>query len=73
MSEGRTVHNLFKFPVPYIENSTCSVSPSSNHAKMLEKQVALNIGASMMPTHALRAIDRCLLFHQFYVHLVARF
>ena len=58
---GRTVHSLFKLPVPVLENSTCNVSPTSHHAELL-RGVDLFIvdEASMIPSYALHAMDRCL-------------
>ena len=35
MTSGRTVHNLFKLPVPVVDNSTCNVSPTSEQAATL--------------------------------------
>ena len=61
MIDGRTVHSLFKLPVPILENSTCNVAPTSTHAEMLRRVNLFIVDeASMIPTHALHAIDRCL-------------
>ena len=61
MTEGRTVHSLFKLPVPVVDTSSCNVSPTSEHANVLRNQNMFIIDeASMIPTHALNAIDRCL-------------
>ena len=61
MPEGRTVHSLFKLPVPVLENSTCNVAPTSEHAQMLRGvDLFITDEASMIPSHALHAIDRCL-------------
>ena len=58
LTEGRTVHSLFKLPVPIIETSTCNVSPTSVHAQYLrERTVFIVDEASMVPKHALKAID----------------
>ena len=58
---GRTVHGLFKLPVPVLENSTCKVPPTSEHAELLRALDLIIVDeASMIPTHALHAIDRCL-------------
>ena len=35
LSSGRTIHNLFKLPVPILDTSTCSVTPNSKHADYL--------------------------------------
>lgn len=61
LAGGRTVHNLFKLPVPILETSVCHVAPTSVHAAYL-RQVDLFIvdEASMVPVHALTAIDRML-------------
>jgi len=61
MTDGQTVHSLFKLPVPMLENSTCNVSTTSAQAEQL-KGVHLFVidEASMIPMHALHAIDRCL-------------
>ena len=58
---GRTVHNLFKQPVPLIETSVCNVSSSSDQAYYLRNLDLIILDeASMIPTHAIHAIDRCL-------------
>ena len=61
LAGGRTVHNLFKLPVPILETSVCHVSPTSVHASYL-RSVSLFIidEASMIPVHALSAIDKML-------------
>ena len=57
--QGRTVHSLFKLPVPVLDTTTCDVAPTSRHAEFLCQQVAFIIDeASMIPTYALHAIDR---------------
>ena len=63
LTEGRTVHSLFKLPVLVVDTSSCNVSPTSEHANFLCKQNMCIIDldeASVIPTHALNAIDRCL-------------
>ncbi len=61
MTEGRTVHGLFKLPVPVLENSTCNVPSRSEHDMYLRGIDLIIIDeTSMIPTHALHAIDRCL-------------
>ncbi len=61
MTEGRTVHGLFTLPVPVLENSTCNVPSRSEHDMYLRGIDLIIIDeASMIPTHALHAIDRCL-------------
>ena len=58
---GVTVHNLFKLPVPILETSTCNVSPVSYYTDYLRSLVLLLIDeASMIPNHALHAINRLL-------------
>lgn len=61
LAGGRTVHNLFKLPVPILDTSTCNVSPTSLHADYL-RSVKLYIidEASMVPANALKAIDNML-------------
>ena len=61
LPEGRTVHTLFKLPVPVLDTSSCRVPPTSKQAQLLRNCVAFIIDeASMIPTHVLHAIDRCL-------------
>ena len=61
LRHGVTVHNLFKLPVPILENSTCNVSFSSPYADYLRSLDLILIDeASMIPNHALHAIDRLL-------------
>jgi hypothetical protein len=58
---GRTCHNVFKLPVPIVETSVCHVSPTSSHADYLRDTALFIVDeASMIPCHALRAIDRML-------------
>jgi hypothetical protein len=58
---GRTVHSLFKLPVPILDTSTCNVTPTSVHAAMLRSVTLFIVDeASMVPCHALRAIDALL-------------
>ncbi|XP_057305225.1 ATP-dependent DNA helicase PIF1-like [Hydractinia symbiolongicarpus] len=55
---GRTVHSLFRLPVPIVETSTCNVPPTSNHATFLMQQdLYIFDEASMIPKHALQAIE----------------
>ena len=55
---GRTVHNLFKLPVPILETSTCNVTPTSKQAEFIRSlSVILIDEASMIPLHALSAMD----------------
>ena len=58
---GVTVHYLFKLHVPILETSTCNVSPVSYYAYYLRSLVLILIDkASMIPNHALHAINRLL-------------
>ncbi|XP_065662645.1 uncharacterized protein LOC136085282 [Hydra vulgaris] len=61
LTNGSTLHGLFKLPVPILDNSTCNVTPNSIHGHFL-KQVSLFLldETSMIPKHALNAIDRLL-------------
>ena len=58
---GRTCHNLFKLPVPILDTSVCKVASTSTHAAFLCSVTMFIIDeASMVPVHALRAIDEML-------------
>ncbi|XP_066913355.1 uncharacterized protein [Clytia hemisphaerica] len=58
---GKTCHSLFKLPVPVNDGSTCSVKPNSTHAEFLRNQdIFIFDEASMIPKHALEAVDRML-------------
>ena len=58
---GRTVHSLFKLPVPLLETSTCKISPTCKHAEFLRNTRLIIIDeASMVSIHAFNAIDRML-------------
>ncbi|XP_065650489.1 ATP-dependent DNA helicase pif1-like [Hydra vulgaris] len=61
LTNGSTLHGLFKLPVTILDNSTCNVTPNSIHGHFL-KQVSLFLvdETSMIPKHALNAIDRLL-------------
>ena len=57
---GRTVHSLFKLPLPILDTSTCNIKPTSSHADFLSSISMFIVDeASMVPSHALIAIDRC--------------
>ena len=57
--KGKTVHSLFKLPVPVVEGSTCNIKPNSNHAAFLKRQhIIIFDEASMILKHAIEAIDR---------------
>ena len=59
LGDERTCHNLFKFLVPILETSICHVSPTSVHATFLHSVTMFIVDeASMVPSHALAAIDR---------------
>ena len=58
LHNGKTVHSLFKLPVPVLDNSTCNVKPNSRHAQFLREQhIIIFDEASMIPKYALQAID----------------
>ena len=58
LTGGRTVNNLFKLAVPILDTSTCNISPTSEHAEFLRSVSVFIIDeASMVPKHALSAID----------------
>ncbi|XP_004210953.2 uncharacterized protein LOC101239365 [Hydra vulgaris] len=61
LTNGSTLHGLFKLPVPILDNSTCNVTPNFKHEHFF-KQVNLFLlnETSMIPKHALNAIDRLL-------------
>nr|XP_012564979.2 uncharacterized protein LOC101240715 [Hydra vulgaris] len=61
LTNGSTLHGLFKLPVPILDNSTCNVTPNSIQGQFL-RQVSLFMldETSMIPKHALNAIDRLL-------------
>nr|XP_047142420.1 uncharacterized protein LOC100202479 [Hydra vulgaris] len=58
LTNGSTLHGLFKLPVPILDNSTCNVTPNSIQGQFL-RQVSLFMldETSMIPKHALNAID----------------
>ena len=37
MIDGHTVHSLFKQPVSVLENSTCYLAPTSEHAEYMRR------------------------------------
>ena len=61
LSGGRTVHALFKLPVPILDTSVCNVTPTSSHAAFLRSVTMFIIDeASMVLGNALNAIDKML-------------
>ena len=56
--DGRTVHSVFKLPVPLYENLTCSLTFNSKQAQHLRNAKVIIINEiSMVSYHALNAID----------------
>ena len=56
---GKTVHSLFKLPVPVLDNCSCKIKPNSREADFLRSQNLIIFDeASMIPKHAIEAIDR---------------
>ncbi|XP_065684585.1 uncharacterized protein LOC100202287 [Hydra vulgaris] len=58
LTNGSTLHGLFKLPVPILDNSTCNVTPNSIQGHFL-RQVSLFM-LDETSKHALNAIDRLL-------------
>ena len=59
--QGRTVHQLFKLPVPILDNSVCNVKPVSVHGDYLRSiDLFLIDEISMVDVNAFNAIDQCL-------------
>ena len=55
---GQTMHSLFKLPVPILETSTCNITTTSKQATFIRSLSMILIDeASMIPKHALKAID----------------
>jgi len=58
---GRTIHNLFKLPIPLTETSVSSVKPNSKEARELSEASLIIIDEiSMCPVLALNIIDNLL-------------
>ena len=61
LTNGRTTHNLFKLPVPITDTCSSNVSPTSKHLEALRTTSLFIVDeASMVPEHALNAIDKLL-------------
>ena len=61
VGKARVCHNLFKLPVPILETSICHISPTSVHAAFLRSVTMFIVDeASMIPAHALAAINKIL-------------
>ena len=59
LQKGKTMHSLFKLPVPILDNSTCNVTVNSTHARYLQRcELFVVDEASMIPKHALQAHQR---------------
>src|SRR6266536_2141880 len=55
---GRTLHNIFKLPIPLLDNSVADIKPNSIYGKYLDKADLIIIDeASMIPVHALTVIN----------------
>lgn len=56
---GRTLHNVFKFPIPILENSVSSITPNSIQGQFINSASHIIIDeVSMCPLHCLKLIDR---------------
>ncbi|XP_076038426.1 uncharacterized protein LOC143023700 [Oratosquilla oratoria] len=61
LKNGKTLHSIFKLPVPLTETITCNIPPNSDQANILRQvKVFIIDEASMIPRYALNAIDNCL-------------
>lgn len=58
---GRTLHNVFKLPIPILDNSTANVRPNSSHGRYINAASLVIIDEySMCPKIALKIIDKLL-------------
>lgn len=58
---GRTLHNVFKLPIPVLENSVPNISPNSAQGRFINSASLILIDEiSMCPLLILKAIDRLL-------------
>lgn len=58
---GRTLHNVFKLPIPILENSVPNISPNSVQGRYINSASLILIDEiSMCPILILKAIDRLL-------------
>ena len=51
LTGGKTVHSLFKLPLPVLETSSCSVSPTSQEADILRNQKLFIVEGQMFARH----------------------
>lgn len=58
---GRTMHNIFKLPIPILENSVSSITANSVQGRFINSASLITIDEiSMYPISALKLIDRLL-------------
>nr|XP_015922387.3 ATP-dependent DNA helicase PIF1 [Parasteatoda tepidariorum] len=58
---GRTLHNLFKLPIPLLENYVSGIPANSRHAiRLLQSSLIIIDEVSMCPVYAIQVIDRLL-------------
>ncbi|XP_046808269.1 ATP-dependent DNA helicase PIF1-like [Lucilia cuprina] len=58
---GRTLHSVFKIPIPVLENSVSSITANSPQSSFINSASLIMIDEiSMCPLHALKLIDRLL-------------
>ncbi|XP_004208890.2 uncharacterized protein LOC101239824 [Hydra vulgaris] len=67
ITNGSTLHGLFKLPVPILDNNTCNVTPNSIHGHFLSQVILFLLDETSMifcmikhPKFALNTIDRLL-------------
>ncbi|XP_071035280.1 uncharacterized protein [Parasteatoda tepidariorum] len=58
---GRTLHNVFKLPIPLLENAVSGITANSRHAiRLLQSSLIIIDEVSMCPIYAIQVIDRLL-------------
>ena len=61
LHKGQTLHSFFKLPVPITDGCTCNIPFASKQANTVKETSLFIIDeVSMVPKHALDAIDKCL-------------
>ena len=59
LKSGKSLHSIFKLPVPLSETSVCNVAPNTDQANTLRQvKVFIIDEASMIPAYALSAIGK---------------
>ena len=60
VERSRILHNVFKLPMPILENSLANITANSSYGRYINSSLIIIDVVSMCPLQVLRIIDRLL-------------